>query len=69
LVLLAKGNNADKEYFTTKVSYEYLMLKQCKIKIKIRKVHNEELCSLYTSTGITGNKIGGEGGGGVSSER
>jgi hypothetical protein len=53
--------NSDKLYFRTEVSYEYLNLKHRHLRIKIRKVHNEELCSLRSSTGIIGNKNGGRG--------
>jgi hypothetical protein len=61
LVLSAIRNNSDKEYFIIEGSYDYLILKQCQIKIMIRKVHNEELHNLHPSTGIIGNKIGGRG--------
>jgi len=68
LVLSAKGHNADKEYFRIEGSYVYLILKQCQIKIMIRKAYNEEFHNLHFSTVIIGNKIGA-GGSGVSSER
>ena len=60
MILSAKVNNADKQYFKIEGLNVHLILKKkYQINIMIRKAHKEELKKLHSSTVIIANKIGG----------
>jgi hypothetical protein len=63
LVLLAKEKNADKEYFRIEVFYEYLILKNCQLKIKLGnfKMKSSAVCILQQVSLVTKFERGGGG--------